>query len=179
VAGFFGYRVIDDHEAVLAEIKKADFPYRRLLLLEQEIPGFPPAGNIGSLPEFKPGRVVENRINEFVIEIDMPDDGIVFLSENYYPAWHAEENGLPLTIYRVDYTFRAVFVKAGKHTIRFWFENPHFNKSKLFSAVSLLLLVVGLVATGWRRRRVPVTESTGVERKSTRDPNIDTEPTAS
>jgi len=155
VAGFFGYRVIEDHEAVLAEIKKPDFLHRRLLLLEEEIPGFPPVEDVESLPAFQAGQVVENKINEFTIAIDMPADGIVFLSENYYPAWHAEEDIRPLRIYRANYTFRAVFVKAGRHTIHFWFDNPYFDRGLRLSGVSLLLLVVGLVATGWRRRKLP------------------------
>jgi uncharacterized membrane protein YfhO len=138
----------------LAEIKKSDFPHRKLLLLEQSIPGFPPfTGNPQSLREVQPGKVVENNINDFTIEIDMPADGLVFLSENYYPAWQAAENGVPLTIYRADYTFRAVFVKAGRHTIRFWFENRHFNYSKLMSGVCLVVLLLGLVITGRRRTK--------------------------
>lgn len=156
VAGFFGYQVITDHEAVLAEIKKPDFPYRRLLLLEKEVLEFPPTTDPAAVRPIVPGRVIENTINEFTIEIDMPADGLVFLSENYYPAWHAEEEGRPLTIYRADYTFRAVFVKAGRHTIHFWFDNPHFKRARSLSVVCFLLLVVGLVATGWRRREKPL-----------------------
>ena len=142
-------------EAVLEEIKKLDFPYRRLLLLEEEVPGLPPVLDPASLPSHVAGRVIENKINEFTVEIDMPADGLGFLSENYYPAWHAEEDGRQLTIYRADYTFRAVSVKAGKHTIHFRFDNPHFNFAQYLSLVCFLLLIVGLVATGWRGRGKP------------------------
>ncbi len=156
VCGFFGYQVIEDHEAVLTALKKPDFPRRRELILEQEIPELPPfRGDAQALSEFQPGKIVDEQINEFTIEIDMPADGLVFLSENYYPAWRAEEDGRLLTIYRANYTFRAVFVRAGKHTIRFYFDNPRFDQAKLLSLVSLVLLVVGLVATGWRRKTVP------------------------
>jgi hypothetical protein len=147
VAGFFGYQVIGDHEQVLDRIKQADFPYRRVLLLEEEVPGFAPSADPATLPEFVAGRIVDNQINEFTVEIDMPAEGLVFLSENYYPAWRAEDNGRPLPVYRADYTFRAVYVPAGKQTIHFRFDNHHFNRGRYLSGVCLLLLVVGLVAT--------------------------------
>ena len=155
VAGFSGYRVVPDHEAVLAEIKRADFLYRQVLLLEQEIPELAPTKDPARLPQFVAGRVIDNTINEFTIEIEMPADGLVLLSENYYPAWRAEEQGVPLTIYRANYTFRAVFAKAGPHTIHFWFDNPRYDQGKLMSAVCLLVLLAGRVATGRRKRVTP------------------------
>ena len=135
--------------------KRADFLYRQVLLLEQEIPELAPTKDPARLPQFVAGRVIDNTINEFTIEIVMPADGLVLLSENYYPAWRAEEQGVPLTIYRANYTFRAVFAKAGPHTIHFWFDNPRYDQGKLMSAVCLLVLLAGRVATGRRKRVTP------------------------
>ena len=44
---------------------------------------------------------------------------LLFLSDTYFPGWTASIDGKPAKIYRADYTFRAVVVPEGTHTVVF------------------------------------------------------------
>ncbi len=161
---YFGYQVEPDHERVLKRVKDPKFPHRRILLLEKEIPQLPPTDNPESLPPCIPMQIVENSINEMEVAVDVPRDAMLFLAENYYPAWRAEGDGEPLEIYRADYTFRAIFVEAGTSRIHLYFENPKFTLATWLSGGCILLLVAGLGVTSFvSRRRSP--ESHTIEQK--------------
>ena len=88
-------------------------------------------------------------------------DGLLWLSENYYPAWRAtDETGRSLPIYRADYTFRAVPVSAGTHRITFEYHSAIFANSVWLSLVCLVILLGGTVAALRRPRPATVFEPT-------------------
>jgi uncharacterized membrane protein YfhO len=96
--------------------------------------------------DFTPARVIEWDVDRFVVEYTADRDGILWLSENYYPAWNAtDENGQSLPIYRADYTFRAVAAKAGTHRLTFTFHNKVFTMSLWLSLVCGVVLIGGTI----------------------------------
>ena len=64
--------------------------------------------------------------NAITIETDTKEKGLLVLTDNYYPTWHAKICSAAGTdcketkIYRTNYSFRGVIVPEGKHTIVFY-----------------------------------------------------------
>lgn len=55
---------------------------------------------------------------ETEFSIQSRTDSFIFISQIYYPTWHATMDGLPLKIYRTDYIFQGVFIPSGNHEIK-------------------------------------------------------------
>lgn len=145
-AVFYQYEVIPDSIATLARVRDAAFPYRSRLILDQPLTSLPPSDTNAAPINFTPARIIEWDVDRFVVEYTADRDGILWLSENYYPSWHAtDENGLNVPIYRADYTFRAIETKSGTHRVTFEFHNNAFTMSLWLSLVCGLALIAGTV----------------------------------
>jgi len=147
-AVFYQYEVEADSTAQLARVRQPGFPYRSRLILEQPLTMIPPVDSGAAPIPFTPARVVEWDVDRFVVECTTERDGILWLSENYYPAWRAtEDSGENLPIYRADYLFRAVPIRAGQHRITFRFHSEIFTTSAWLSLACLMILVIGMAWT--------------------------------
>ncbi len=143
------------HDAALQKMKSPDFiqnsisNYRNTLLVEGEPTINMPIADTSGI-KFAIGKILNNNDDKFDVEINMPRDGLLFLSHNWYPAWHAKENGKNLQILRADYAFIAVPLKKGEHKIHFYYDSPRLNKSfaasGIFLLLSVILLIVGLIS---------------------------------
>ncbi|MEP7198402.1 MAG: hypothetical protein ABI874_01180, partial [Chloroflexota bacterium] len=67
-------------------------------------------------------------------------DGYVVLADTWYAGWLARDNGVETKIYRADYAYRAVFVRAGEHTLDFTFEPQSVRVGFVISAVSMAVV---------------------------------------
>lgn len=94
-------------------------------------------------------------VNEYTLEVTSDRPALLVVSENYHQAWHAEVDGRPAPVLRVDYTFRGVPVPAGTHRVRFFYHSSVLQATAYVSAVLVLLLfVVGIGGVVLERRRV-------------------------
>ena len=145
-AVFYQYEVEPDSNATLAKLREPSFPYRSRLLLDQPLSSLPPTDSSAAPINFTPARVVEWDVDRFVVEYTADRDGILWLSENYYPYWQAiDEAGQSVPIYRANYTFRAVEAKAGAHRVTFEFRNKVFAMSLWLSLICGAILLGGAV----------------------------------
>lgn len=74
---------------------------------------------------------------------DTRADGMLILSDSYYPGWRASLDGEPATIHRANYAFRGVAVPAGRHRVEMRYEPASFRVGLFVSLVALALLVGG------------------------------------
>ena len=72
--------------------------------------------------------------------------GHLLVSENWYPAWHAEVDGKPASIRRADHTLLSVDVPPGARSVRLWFDSRTYAKGKIVSLVALLF-AAGMIGT--------------------------------
>jgi hypothetical protein len=79
--------------------------------------------------------------NEILIDTQTNTSGILVLSDNYYPGWHAYVDGKITEILRANYSFRAVVIPTGTHKVRFAYEPDSVKIGILVSSISLLLLI--------------------------------------
>lgn len=76
------------------------------------------------------------------IEVEASDPALLLLTDTYYPGWKAYIDDKETLIYRANYTFRAVEVPAGKHTIRFSYEPLSVKIGGWITIGSLVIYIV-------------------------------------
>jgi hypothetical protein len=89
------------------------------------------------------------------IDVEMNCDGMLVLSDNYYPGWSATVDGHPSQIYEVDLALRGVAVPAGAHKIVFHYRPRSFV---LGFALTLTGLLTAAVITIFSRKKAPMVE---------------------
>lgn len=100
--------------------------------------------------------------NDLMLGVTTDRPALLLVTDNYYDAWHAEVDGRPAPILRADYTFRAIPVGAGKHSVRMYYRSDVLAASATTSAVLLALLTfVAIAGTLLRRRTRPAEPANG------------------
>ena len=122
-------------------------------VLERESPlhgAPPPDGKGGSV------RVTAYDDNGVSLEAESPAEGILVLSEVFYPGWRATVDGAETEIMRTDYNLRGIVLPGGRHRVEFRFVPPPFVTGAWITAAALCVCVAGIVIP--RRRRTPLQE---------------------
>jgi hypothetical protein len=93
--------------------------------------------------------VVEAWPGRLVVEFVAPDDGLLVISQPFYPGWRAELDGEPTMILRANYFLQGVLLDAGPHRVEL-----QFRPSIVPMVISLLVLSGCVTALGlsWRRK---------------------------
>jgi hypothetical protein len=86
--------------------------------------------------------VSEPQPERVVITADVCDDGVLVLTDGWYPGWRASVDGQSSPVWRADYLLRATPVSKGRHEIVFTYR-PY---SLWAGAVSALLALLFLLA---------------------------------
>ncbi|MDP2649863.1 MAG: YfhO family protein [bacterium] len=115
------YRVIKDEKQILKTIFSSDFNLRHEIVLEDDPKIVKTSGDIGS------AKIVNYLANDIEISVDSKANGLLFLAESYNKGWKASVDGKNVPILRANYTFRAIGVEAGKHSVRFWYDPWSFK----------------------------------------------------
>ncbi|MEK7274727.1 MAG: YfhO family protein, partial [Candidatus Desantisbacteria bacterium] len=90
-------------------------------------------------------QIVQYQPNTVLIQTDTAQDGFLFLSDTYYPGWSARVDGVKTRIYRANYAFRAIYLKAGQHRVEFRYMPDSLLIGCWTSLISILLCLTG----GW------------------------------
>ncbi len=77
--------------------------------------------------------------NKITFQTTTNGNALLFLSDTYYPGWVVRIDGKVTKIYKADYTFRAIVVPQGEHTIIFTFAPESFKIGIVISLISLIL----------------------------------------
>ncbi len=143
---FFVYdvHVTRTEEELLAYLKSPEFDHRTTAVLEKP-PPFVLMKPVSS-PAWK-ARITSYRNNGIVIEAETSHDGLLVLSEIFYPGWNAYVDGTETDIYRTDYHLRGIFVSAGRHTVEVRFEPSSFYDGMWMSLAALMICTVGIVVS--------------------------------
>ncbi len=137
ISVFGNYTVETNSKEEISKIYSQGFDFKNTLILEEKLP---------SEFNIKPGSSKISEIkylpNEISFKVRSSNDSLVFVSDNYYPGWKARVDGKQINVYIADYTFRAVPLKAGVHTVRMYFSSESFRIGSVISAIAILLLTL-------------------------------------
>jgi hypothetical protein len=91
------------------------------------------------------------RMNPRAMTIDaqLGCDGMVVISESYFPGWKATVDGRPAALQEVDGALQGVAVPRGRHQVRLSYLPWSFVIGSILSCTGLL----GICLLGWRSRR--------------------------
>ena len=132
-------------DEALERLADGDFDPAETVILDQK-PGLLLAGDTN--PADSTVSVVEYEPTRMVLEVETPANGILVLSEIYYPGWKAYVDGQERKIYRANHALRAVELEVGYHRVELAYEPLSV---KLGSAVSLMSLILVLCLAVWSK----------------------------
>ncbi len=118
-------------------------PRRQVIVedVEKPLPHSPdhPLG-VAQITMYEPNRVR--------VEASAEDDGVLVLTDTYYPGWRAWVDGAEQPILRANYLFRGIMLTVGQHTVEFWYW-PHSFEWGLAIATATALLVLAYAVALW------------------------------
>ncbi len=134
------YRVKQSNQDVLSDVLAPSTDLRRIAILEKN-----PDLKIGNCSGTE-ATIASYEPQSVTVRTACDTDGLLFLSDAYYPGWNAYVDGKKTEIYRADYAFRAVPVPQGNHEVIFIYE----PKSVIYGMISSIIGCVGLFFV-WKR----------------------------
>ncbi len=133
-AVFYDYIVISQKDRSLKTLYDVRFPYDKKLILAS-VPGISPKSS-----PITPAKIKLYSANSVEVGTNTKQPGVLFLSDNNYPGWDAFVDNRQVPILQADYSFRAVEIPEGKHTVRFEYRPKSFYIGVIISLISALLL---------------------------------------
>ena len=89
-----------------------------------------------------PASVVRYDADYLSLEIDARADGLLVLTDTFYPGWHVWVDGIEQPIVRTNFLFRGVVVRAGPHRVEFKFQPASFALGLTISLITIGLLLL-------------------------------------
>lgn len=117
---FYDYEIIKQDKDIIKRFYSSDFDFRNKLILEED-PGI--SSSVPLVDRESKAEITSYTPNKIIIDVNSPQPGLLFLSDNYYPAWKAKVNGQASKIFRTDYTLRSVIVPSGKSKVEFYYDS--------------------------------------------------------
>ncbi len=134
--------IMPHHDAVWEAVRADTFNPAETVILEQNQPtGSPPPILLDAQPNSNLA-IPEYRTNTVTVAVTTDQPGYLVLSDAWYPGWQATVDDQAEPVRRANYAFRAVYVPAGEHTVRFVFEPLLWKVGAIISGVTLLILLM-------------------------------------
>jgi len=83
--------------------------------------------------------------NEVVVHVDTPVDGMLVLSDAYYPGWQVTVDNTPQPLFKANGVFRGAWVGKGVHEVRFSFQPRRVLVGGVVSVASLIAVLTCIV----------------------------------
>jgi len=135
----YDWEVIEEDQKLIGELLKEDFPIGTKVLLSESLDETVEKG-VGE------AKYLKYEAMKSVILVEMSEDGLLFVSDLYYPGWRVYVDGVEHEVYRANYAFRAVQVPKGEHVVKMEYKPESFInglRMAVGSAIVLWLLFVG------------------------------------
>jgi hypothetical protein len=143
-----------DEDATLAELDAFGFDPAQMALIP---PGtsisldIPPSNQKGQV------EILYRTPGSLLLNVSTLTDGLLVISEIYYPGWRAVIDDQASPLLRVDHTLRGILVRAGQHRVHVSYQPAAFLWGALISGITLGgWMALGLWA--WLRQRRGVLE---------------------
>jgi uncharacterized membrane protein YfhO len=130
--------VIKDGKKILEKMKSKEFNPKREVILEK---GFAVKPLVVSSQLSAQVNILKYEAAEVIIEADTDAPRFLVLSDTYYPGWKVYVDGKPDKIYRADYILRSVYLKSGRHIVKFIYDPFSFKAGLAITMISVGVLL--------------------------------------
>lgn len=156
---FYDVKVLQGDTTIRQYMESPEFDYRKTLVIEKIPSGM-------TLPDLKDTsnqiksdvKITNYGLNEFSLDVETFENGFLFLSEVYYPAWNAYIDGMQTEVLRADYCLRAIYLTKGKHKVEYKYESSTFSTGWKVSLTSIILIAFGFVITFFQSKKSKLKE---------------------
>jgi hypothetical protein len=133
-------------EQALAILNAYDFNPMAMALLEPDSEELALSGGPGS-----DARIVEAAPGRLVLEVSPGGDGLLVVSQPFYPGWRAKVDGRQAPIYRANYLLQAIPVSADTRRVELIYRLSPWPA--IVSLTTLVVCIIGLGRANSRRVR--------------------------
>ncbi|MDI6804368.1 MAG: YfhO family protein [Bacteroidota bacterium] len=138
----YNYKVTNEDEKIKEFMTQPNFDPAQIVVIEEDIK-LPPLQNI-SRDSWK-ADIISYKLNSISLDVSTREDGILVLSEIFYPGWKAYIDGTEQNILRANWNLRAVIVAKGQHKIEIRFEPKPLYNGAIISFATIGLCAIGIV----------------------------------
>jgi hypothetical protein len=128
------YSVIPEKNDILATFYARSFNEKTKIILQED----PDVAQVKL--KRKQLQVLHYLPNEIKVKVNIDNESLLFVSDNYFPEWKAAVDNIDTKVYIADYAFRAVKVPKGEHIVRFYYEPESFNRGIKISLFFFIIL---------------------------------------
>lgn len=128
---------VSDEDA-LSIIREKSVDFRKTVLIREPIKWSETEGT-GSVS------LTESGINTLTFHIQTDTTAVCYLSDTFFPGWHASIDGKEVPILHANYNFRGVVVPSGTSTLTFWYLPMTVIVGGIISAISILCTLAVLL----------------------------------
>jgi hypothetical protein len=93
-------------------------------------------------------------INKITLSVETSENGILVLSEVYYPNWKVFVDGVEKPILRCDYSLRGVALEKGNHAVVFKYVDKDFQLGTVITLFALAIVIGGFIADRYKTNKV-------------------------
>lgn len=130
---------ISSESGIKETMKDTSIDYRNTVVLEESTKSS--LSNKKSTEVNHKLECVDYNDNSYSYSVSTDENGILCLSDIWYPAWVAYIDGVPAKVYRANYCLRAVEIPAGNHKVELRYESTSFKQGALYSMLSFAVAV--------------------------------------
>lgn len=129
--------IILPSEKILDMIKSPVFNPRELVIIEDSIEYPHPEKRLPMVE----AKIKNYSSNKVIVETESSYPAFLVLIDNWHPDWRVYVDGKQEKLYRVNYTFRGVYVPAERHEVIFEYKSMSFVIGLIITIVSLCAIL--------------------------------------
>ncbi len=146
----YNWEISNNEEDTLSKLLSSSYPLGNKIILEDKI-------SINSITNAKLSKnsvkYLEYGTQDSKLLVETDKDGLLFVSDSYFPGWHAYVDGIEVKIHKADFAFRAIEVSKGKHEVVMTYKPESFYLGlKVALATFIILVIIGLSLSIWRKK---------------------------
>ncbi|MBL8154395.1 MAG: YfhO family protein [Anaerolineae bacterium] len=144
-------KVIPNAQVALDATRAADFDPRRVIILDQAVPG----QSDGAPSSSPPGEVTITHFapEQITLSANTSRQTILSLSLPYYPGWQAAIDSTAAPTLKAYGAFSALVIPPGSHTIELRYDPQSFRLGAGISLLTVIALIVAAILLTIRHRR--------------------------
>lgn len=94
--------------------------------------------------KISPAKIEVYKPQYIKITSNVSEDGLLVLTDTYFPGWEAYLNGEKVPIYQTNYLFRGVIVQKGENTVEFKYQPKYLYVAIVVSFCAILFVLLYL-----------------------------------